>query len=159
VALPKGFVYLAAILDAYSRKCVGWSVSKRIDSELALAALERALGQREIKPSMIHHSDRGVKYCSTAYVQRLKAKGFEISMSRRATPYDNAKAESFFKTLKAEEVYLKDYQSLEEARANISEFIEKIYNLKRLHSTLGYLSPVEFESEYRQKLALEVVCL
>lgn len=158
VALPKSFVYLAALVDAYSRKCVGWKISKRIDTELALGALEMAFSNREIKPGLIHHSDRGVQYCSTAYVEKLKSKGIEISMSRKATPYDNAKAESFFKTVKVEEVYLKDYQTVEEAEAHIGDFIEKVYNLKRLHSSLGYLSPVEFETLHREKLALELVC-
>ena len=158
VALPKNFVYLAAIMDAYSRKCIGWKISKRIDTELALGALEMAFTNREINAGLIHHSDRGVQYCSTAYVQRLKSKGIEVSMSRKATPYDNAKAESFFKTLKVEEVYLKDYQTQAEAEANIGDFIEKVYNAKRLHSSLGYMSPLEFETIYSQKLALELVC-
>lgn len=146
VSLPKGFAYLAAILDGYSRKCIGWKLSKRIDTELALGALEMALANRQIKPGLTHHSDRGVQYTSVAYVSRLQEAGISISMSRRGNPYDNAKAESFMKTLKYEEVYLKEYQTYQEAADNIGEFIEKIYNTKRLHSGIGYLPPVEFEA-------------
>ncbi len=154
IVLPKGFYYLAAILDGYSRKCIGWQLSKRIDTVLALDALEMALASREVeqKPgkgeSLIFHSDRGVQYTSGAYTARLKEAGIAISMSRRGNPYDNARAESFMKTLKVEEVYLKEYQNLEEARLNIEHFIEEVYNLKRLHSSLGYLSPEEFEAAY-----------
>jgi transposase InsO family protein len=122
VSMPKGFVYLAAILDGYSRKCIGWKLSKRIDTELALGALEMALANRQIKAGLTHHSDRGVQYTSIAYVSRLKEAGIEISMSRKGNPYDNAKAESFMKTLKYEEVYLKEYQTYQEAADNIGEF-------------------------------------
>lgn len=146
VTLPKGFAYLAAILDGYSRKCIGWKLSKRIDTELALGALEMALANRQIKPGLTHHSDRGVQYTSVAYVSRLQEAGITISMSRKGNPYDNAKAESFMKTLKCEEVYLKEYQTYQEALDNIGDFIEKIYNCKRLHSSIGYLPSVEFES-------------
>jgi len=146
VSLPKGFCYLATILDGYSRKCIGWKLSKRIDTELALGALEKALASRQVKPGLTHHSDRGVQYTSLAYVSRLQEAGIAISMSRRGNSYDNAKAESFMKTLKYEEVYVKEYQTYQEAADNIGEFIEKIYNTKRLHSSIGYLPPIEFEA-------------
>ena len=150
IRLLSSFVYLAAVLDAYSRKCVGWYLSKRIDTHLALGALEKALAAREVRPGLIHHSDRGVQYASTAYVERLLSVQAQISMSAVGNPYDNAKAESFFKTLKQEEVYLKQYQTFEEAHTNIGQFIEDVYNTKRLHSSLGYLPPLEFEMAYAQ---------
>jgi transposase InsO family protein len=146
------FVYLAALLDAYSRTCVGWNLSKHIDTQLALGALEKALATRDVRPGLIHHSDRGVKSASTAYVERLHSVQAHISMSAVGNPYDNAKAESFFKTLKQEEVYLKQYQTFEEAEANSGQFIEDVYTTKRLHSSLGYLPPVEFEMAYTQEL-------
>ena len=147
IRLPHQFCYLAAVLDAYSRLCVGWHLSKDIDTRLTLAALEMALHKREPSAGLIHHSDRGVQYASTDYVLRLEAAGAKVSMSARGNPYDNAKAESFFKTLKSEEVYLKDYQSFAEARANLGPFIEAVYNQKRLHSAIGYLPPAEFEAK------------
>jgi transposase InsO family protein len=150
IRLLSAFVYLAAVLDAYSRKCIGWHLSKRIDTQLALGALEQALATRDVKPGLIHHSDRGVQYASNAYVERLLSVQAHISMSALGNPYDNAKAESFFKTLKQEEVYLKQYQTFEEAQANIGQFIEDVYNTKRLHSSLGYLPPSEFEMAYAQ---------
>jgi len=150
IRLLSNFVYLATILDAYSRKCVGWNLSKRIDTQLALGALEKALATREVRPGLIHHSDRGVQYASTAYVERLLNVQAKISMSAVGNPYDNAKAESFFKTLKQEEVYLKQYQTFEEAESNIGQFIEEVYNTKRLHSSLGYVPPIEFEMAYAQ---------
>jgi transposase InsO family protein len=153
IRLLRGFVYLAAVLDAYSRKCVGWHLSKRIDTQLALGALEKALATRDVKPGLIHHSDRGVQYASHAYVERLLSVQAHISMSALGNPYDNAKAESFFKTLKHEEVYLKQYQTFEEAQANIGQFIEDVYNTKRLHSSLGYLPPSEFEMAYAQGMS------
>ncbi len=148
IRLPSTFVYLAAILDAYSRKCVGWKLSKRIDTQLALGALEAALSTRHVTAGLIHHSDRGVQYASHEYVARLRDVEAEVSMSALGNPYDNAKAESFFKTLKREEVYLKQYQTFQEAEDNIREFIEDVYNTKRLHSSLGYLPPIEFEEAY-----------
>jgi transposase InsO family protein len=150
VRLLSTFVYLAAILDAYSRKCVGWHLSKHIDTQLALAALEQAVATRDVRPGLIHHSDRGVQYASNAYVERLLSVQARISMSSVGNPYDNAKAESFFKTLKQEEVYLKHYQTFEEAQSNIGQFIEEVYNTKRLHSSLGYVPPTEFEMAYAQ---------
>ncbi len=148
IRLPSTFAYLACVLDAYSRKCVGWKLSKRIDAQLALDALESALTAREVSPGLIHHSDRGVQYASAVYVQRLESIGAKVSMSAVGNPYDNAKAESFFKTLKSEEVYLKEYHSFAEAEANLEQFIEQVYNTKRLHSSLGYVPPVEFETAY-----------
>ena len=145
IRLPSTFVYLAAILDAYSRKCVGWKLSNRIDTQLALGALEGALTTRHVTAGLIHHSDRGVQYASHEYVARLHDVEAHVSMSALGNPYDNAKAESFFKTLKREEVYLKQYQTFQEAEDNIREFIEDVYNTKRLHSSLGYLPPSEFE--------------
>ena len=148
VRLPTTFVYLACLLDAYSRRCIGWKLSRQIDTWLTLDALEVALAQRQPAPGLIHHSDRGVQYASLDYVARLEQVGARVSMSAKGNPYDNAKAESFFKTLKREEVYLKDYQTFAEAEANLGHFIEAVYNVKRLHSSLGYLPPVEFESAY-----------
>src|SRR6266704_5412237 len=148
----RSFVYLATLLDAYSRKCVGWNLSKRIDTQLALGALEKALATRDVRPGLIHHSDRGVQYASIAYVERLQSVQAHISMSAVGNPYENAKAESFFKTLKQEEVYLKHYQTFEEAETNIGQFIEDVYNTKRLHSSLGYVPPEEFELDYVQDM-------
>jgi len=146
IRLPTIFCYLAAILDAYSRKCVGWHLSRWIDARLTLYALEMALAARQPTPGLIHHSDQGVQYASGEYVLRLEDSGAQISMAAVGNPYENAKAESFFRTLKMEEVYLKDYRGFEEAEQNIGEFIEEVYNKKRLHSSLGYLPPVEFEA-------------
>jgi transposase InsO family protein len=146
IHLPTTFAYLAAILDAYSRRCIGWHVSTRIDTQLTLAALERALRERQPAPGVIHHSDHGVQYASTDYVARLEAAGVQISMAAVGNPYENAQIESFFKTLKREEVYLNEYQSFAEAEAHLDHFIEDVYNIKRLHSSLGYRPPAEFET-------------
>lgn len=148
IRLPHGFVYLATILDAHSRRVIGWAISRWIDTALALQALDHALQTRGVAPGVIHHSDRGVQYASSAYVARLIAQGMRISMSAKGNPYDNAKAESFFKTLKSKEVYLKDYRNIDEARGNLERFIEDVYNTKRLHSALGYRPPVEFEQQF-----------
>lgn len=150
IRLPTGFAYLAAILDAYSRRCVGWQLSRCIDTSLTLTALDMALATRCVKPGLVHHSDRGVQYASSAYVARLESVGAVPSMSAKGSPYDNAKAESFFKTLKREEVYLKEYRTFGEAEANINQFIDDVYNQKRLHSSLGYLPPAEFEDLHYQ---------
>jgi putative transposase len=146
IRLPQAFVYLAAILDAFSRRVVGWKLSHVIDTEVALVALEQALAARRPAPGLIHHSDQGVQYASAAYVARLEAAGAQSSMAAVGNPYENAKAERFFRTLKHEEVYLKDYQTFAEAEANLGRFIEDVYNTKRLHSALGYRPPAEFEA-------------
>jgi transposase InsO family protein len=153
VRLPQTFVYLACVLDAFSRRCVGWRLSRHIDTQLTLDALEMALTQRQPAPGLIHHSDRGVQYASLAYVARLEQASIQVSMSAKGNPYDNAKAESFFKTLKREEVYLNDYQTFAEAQAHLRHFIEAVYNAKRLHSSLGYLPPVKFEAAYCGSMA------
>ena len=155
IRLPSGFCYLAAVLDAFSRRCVGWALSKDIDTRLCLSALEMALVVRCPPLGLVHHSDRGVQYASIAYVTRLEEAGILSSMSAKANPYENAKAESFFKTLKTEEVYLKDYRTVEEAQAQAGAFIECVYNQKRLHSRLGYRSPVAFEATLINQLTVE----
>lgn len=145
------FVYLAAILDRFSRKVIGWAVSKRLDRELSLSALRMALEQRNPPPGCIHHSDRGVQYACWDYVELLQTKGLRISMSRTGNPYDNAHAESFFKTLKYEEVHLFNYETFEEVLQRLPYFIEEVYNKKRLHSSLGYMPPEEFEAKQSLK--------
>lgn len=145
IRLAREWVYLAVILDAWSRRCIGWALDRTLDASLALAALDSALASRSAPKGLVHHSDRGVQYASKAYVDTLKNDGIKISMSRRGNPYDNAKAERFIRTLKYEEVYLYEYVSLEEARSRIGYFIDKLYNRKRLHSALNYKPPVEFE--------------
>ena len=145
VRLPTSFCYLAAILDAYSRRCVGWHLSPFIDTRLTLSALEMALTTRRPEPGLIHHSDQGVQYACGEYVARLEEVDAFISMAAVGNPYENAKAESFVRTLKMEVVYITDYRNVEEAEQNIAQCIEEVYNRKRLHSSLGYLPPVEFE--------------
>jgi putative transposase len=152
VRLPTTFCYLASILDDYSRYCVGWSLSRWIDTRLTLEALEMALASRRPSAGLIHHSDRGVQYASGEYIGRLQEVGALISMAAVGNPYENAKAESFFRTLKIEEVYLKDYRTFEEAEQNMGHFIEEVYNKKRLHSSLGYLPPVGFEAQHAPKV-------
>jgi putative transposase len=148
IRLPTSFCSLAAILDACSRRVVGWELSVRIDTDLTLAALERAIANRQPTPGLIHHSDHGVQYASTRYVERLEALGAQISMAAIGNVYENALAESFFATLKREEVYVHDYQSVAEAEANLERFIDEVYNHKRLHSSLGYRPPSEFEAHF-----------
>lgn len=145
IRLPGGFCYLAALLDAFSRRVVGWSLSERIDVELATGALEQALRNRKPAAGWIHHSDRGVQYACRDYVGRLEAAGAQISMAAKGTPRDNAQAESFFRTLKHEEVYLTEYEDYRQAKQALGRFIERVYNEKRLHSSLGYRPPSEFE--------------
>lgn len=145
IRLQIEFIYLAVILDAFSRRVIGWALGRTLEDELTLAALRMALARRQPGPGVVHHSDRGVQYASRDYTALLCAHGLQISMSRRGNPYDNAVAESFLKTLKYEEVYRQDYRDLAEAHRLIQHFVEQIYNEKRLHSALGYVPPVEFE--------------
>ena len=154
IRLRETFLYLAVVLDAHSRKAVGWELGHTLEASLAVAALKRALADRVIEPGLVHHSDRGVQYASHEYVALLEARGFLISMSRTGNPYDNAKAESFMKTLKCEEVYLRQYRDAEDARASIGQFIEEVYNRRRLHSSLGYLSPVAFEEAALRQISV-----
>jgi putative transposase len=147
IRLKAEFVYLAVILDAFSRKVVGWSLSRKIKSRLTIVALERAIEQRCPPAGLVHHSDRGFQYASPVYVKTLEKHGIIPSMSRPANPYDNASCESFMKTLKREEIYAHNYRDLDHLHSNIEEFIEQYYNRQRLHSALGYRSPEEFERE------------
>jgi transposase InsO family protein len=150
------FVYLAVILDACSRRVIGWALGRTLEAELALAALRLALARGRVAPGLVHHSDRGVQYASKDYIELLTAHGILISMSRRGNPYDNAQAESFIKTLKYEEVYRTEYLDFADARRGIGKFIDSVYNEKRLHSALGYLPPAEFE---QQQLLFQAGCL
>lgn len=145
IRLEVEFVYLAVVLDAYSRRVIGWALERSLEDDLAIAALEMAFRRRGCPAGLTHHSDRGVQYASNDYTDLLTSHGVQISMSRKGTPYDNATCESFMKTLKYEEVYRQEYRDLAEARSSIERFLEKIYNGKRLHSALGYRPPVEFE--------------
>ena len=147
IRLKKEFVYLAVILDAFSRKVVGWALDRTLASRLPIAALEQAIAQRQPPPGLVHHSDRGVQYASADYVKILRKHQMIPSMSRPANPYDNASCESFMKTLKREEIYANDYRDLEHLLGNIEAFIEQYYNRCRLHSALGYRPPEEFERE------------
>ena len=150
IRLLREFVYLAVLLDAFSRRCIGWAISRHIDTQLTLAALQIALHTRTIHAGLIHHSDQGVQYAAADYVAVLRGHKIEISMSRTGNPYDNAKAERFMRTLKYEEIYMNDYETLAEVRASIEHFIEAVYNRKRLHSAIGYRPPVEFEASLAQ---------
>ena len=145
IRLELEFVYLAVILDAFSRRVIGWALDRELSTALTLEALRMALRRRRPAPGLVHHSDRGVQYASHDYTDLLQEHGIQISMSRKGNPWDNAACESFIKTLKYEEVYRTEYRNLAEARASIGAFLEKIYNQKRLHSALGYLPPAEFE--------------
>jgi transposase InsO family protein len=153
IRLRMEFVFLAEILDAYSRRVIGWALDRTMEDELTLTALRMALSHRVIQPGLVHHSDRGSQYASNDYTDLLKTNGIDISMSRKGNPWDNAACESFMKTLKYEEVLRNDYRDMGEARACIAEFLEKVYNHKRLHSALRYMPPAEFEALHKKDAA------
>jgi putative transposase len=146
IRLRAEFIYLAVVLDAFSRRVIGWALGRTLEAELAVSALRMALIERQPQPGLVHHSDRGVQYASHVYTEMLKQHRATISMSRKGNPYDNAACESFMKTLKQEEVYRNEYRDFHEARSSIGQFLERVYNQKRLHSALGYLPPTEFEN-------------
>jgi transposase InsO family protein len=153
IRLRDEFVFLAVILDAYSRRVIGWKLDRTMEDSLTVAALRMALSRRTIQPGLVHHSDRGVQYASGDYTDLLKANSLTISMSRKGNPWDNAACESFMKTLKYEEVLRNEYRDLAEARGSIREFLEKVYNCKRLHSALGYVPPAKFEAAHQKEAA------
>jgi len=155
IRLQSEFVYLAVILDGFSRRVVGWKLDRTLTSRLATEPLEAAIESRQPLAGLVHHSDRGIQYASAEYVGILKRHGIVPSMSRPANPYDNASCESFIKTLKREEIYANEYENLEQLRDHIEEFIERYYNQKRLHSALGYRSPEEFEQQTRHATEAE----
>jgi putative transposase len=146
IRLRQEFVFLAVILDAFSRRVIGWALDRTLEDRLTQAALKMALSQRRVQSGLVHHSDRGSQYASGDYTDLLKGNGIAVSMSRKGNPWDNAACESFMKTLKYEEVFRSEYRDLQEAHLSIREFLEKIYNQKRLHSGLGYVPPAEFEA-------------
>jgi transposase InsO family protein len=152
IRLRGEFVYLAVLLDAFSRRVIGWSLAERLSADLALNALQMALHSRHLGRGLVHHSDRGVQYACDAYTALLEKNKIRISMSRTGNPYDNSKAERFIRTLKYEEVYLNDYDDLADARSSIGRFLDDVYNHKRLHSAIGYVPPAEFERSFRQPL-------
>ncbi len=149
IRLPREFIYLAVVLDLFSRRCIGWNLDRSMYTELALSSLSMAIEDRwnETMPGLIHHSDQGVQYASKEYIECLHTHGIRISMAAQGNPYDNAFVESFIRTLKYEEVYLNDYETFSDASENIPSFIDDVYNKKRLHSSLGYRSPIDFEKE------------
>jgi putative transposase len=148
IRLRTEFVYLAVLLDAFSRRVIGWALGRTLEAGLVRSALAMALRQRRPEPGLVHHSDRGVQYASADYTELLKKNQIQISMSRKGNPYDNAACESFMKTLKYEEVYRTQYRDLADAYTQIGEFLEGVYNQQRLHSALGYLPPAEFEQNH-----------
>ena len=156
IRLRDEFVFLAVILDAFSRRVIGWALDRTMEDELPLTALRRALSHRVVQAGLVHHSDRGTQYASGDYTDLLKANGITISMSRKGNPWDNAACESFMKTLKYEEVLRNEYRDLAEAHASIREFLDKVYNHKRLHSALGYLPPAEFERNHKEAAARQL---
>jgi len=147
IRLNREFVYLAVILDKWSRRVVGWALDRTLAARLAVTALQRAIAARQPKPGLVHHSDRGIQYASADYVAVLNEHHMTPSMSRPANPYDNATCESFMKTLKQEEIYCREYRDLEDLDKHLEEFLDRYYNQRRLHSALGYRTPEEFEDE------------
>ena len=145
IRLQSEFVYLGVVIDAYSRRVIGWALERTMEDDLTLGALRKALELRRPAPGVVHHSDRGSQYASGDYADLLQAHGCQVSMSHKASPWENAGCESWMKTLKYEEVYRQEYRDLSEARACLAQFIDRVYNQKRLHSALGYRPPVEFE--------------
>ena len=156
IRLRDEFVFLAVILDAYSRRIIGWALDRTMEDSLTLTALRMALARRTVEAGLVHHSDRGSQYASNHYTDLLQANGIEISMSRKGNPWDNAACESFMKTLKYEEVLRNEYRDLADARTSIREFLEKVYNQKRLHSALGYVPPAEFEANQKDAAARQL---
>ena len=150
IRLRSEFVYLAVVLDAFSRRVIGWALGRTLEAKLAVGALQMALDQRQPAPGLVHHSDRGSQYASGQYTDLLKAHSCQISMSHKASPWENAACESWMKTLKYEEVYCNEYRDWNDALASIGEFIDLVYNQKRLHSALGYVPPAEFENGARR---------
>jgi len=148
IHLRRDVFYLAVMLDAFSRRVIGWQMDSTLGAQLTVAALQKALAQRTITPNLVHHSDRGTQYAANVYANLLKEQGIRISMSRSGNPYDNAQAERFIKTLKYEEIYLNEYENFAEARFRIGDFLEEVYNHKRLNSKLGYVPPAEFEQSF-----------
>jgi len=156
IRLREEFVFLAVILDAWSRRLIGWALDRTMEDSLTLTALRMALSRRTVEAGLVHHSDRGSQYASNEYTDLLKANGIAISMSRKGNPWDNAACESFIKTLKYEEVLRNEYRDLAEARTSIREFLEKVYNQKRLHSALGYVPPAQFEQSHKDAAARQL---
>ena len=157
IRLRASFAYLAALIDGLSRKVVGYALGRTLCAELTVQALLDALSNRNISGELTHHSDQGIQYCSQEYINILQKNNIKISMSERANPYDNAKMESFFRTLKVEEVYMFEYDNFEEALGGLTNFIEKVYNSKRLHSSLGYMPPEEFEYKFNKNKSHQLV--
>jgi transposase InsO family protein len=153
IRVRESFLYLAVVLDAYSRRVIGWALDDTLEAKLAIKALRRALADRPAPASLVHHSDRGVQYCSAEYVEILRSHGIKISMSRSGNPYDNALAERFMRTLKSEEVHLNDYRDRADATRRLRHFLEQVYNCQRLHSTLGYTAPAIYEAAAMAKEA------
>lgn len=152
IRLQREYVFLAVVLDAFSRKAIGWELGRTLETKLALAALEAAIASRHPQPGLVHHSDGGTQYASNDYVQQLEACGAHLSMSRPARPWENGKCESFIKTLKREEIDARRYTTFSELRDHVEEFLEQIYNKVRLHSALGYRSPEEFERSQKPEV-------